>query len=480
MQASASPDLQRLLDRQRVAFSREPYPDLAARKDKLRRLRAALRRDQDRLAEAMSLDFGGRSALESKIADVLGPVLEINHALRHLRAWMRPQRRETELLFFSNRAWIEYQPKGVVGIIAPWNFPGYLALGPLIASLAAGNRAMIKMSEFAPRTAEALRALLGECFAEDEVAVVSGDAEVGKAFAALPFDHLIFTGSTEVGRAVMRAAAENLVPLTLELGGKSPAIVSRSADLAVAARKVAHGRLFNAGQVCVAPDYALVPRERVAEFAAAVLKSFSAMVPEPAGNSHYTSIVTPRHVDRLQQLLADARSQGATVLASADSQTGSRRIPLHVLTGVTDAMRVAREEIFGPILPVLPYDRMDDAIAYVAARPRPLALYYFGSDGKETDAISRRTHAGGITINDWGWHVFQHDLPFGGVGASGMGTYHGKEGFHALSHAKAMFATHRFFPVHLFYPPYGRLVQRLALRVFLGDGARPRGRSRPG
>ena len=470
MQASASPDLQRLLARQRAAFSREPYPGLAARKEKLRRLRAALRRDQDLLSEAMSLDFGGRPALESKMADILGPVLEINHALRHLRAWMKPQRRETELLFFSNRAWIEYQPKGIVGIIAPWNFPGYLALGPLIAALAAGNRAMIKMSEFAPRTAEALRVLLGECFAEDEVAVVSGGAEVGQAFAALPFDHLIFTGSTEVGRAVMRAAAENLVPLTLELGGKSPAIVSRSANLRVAARKVAHGRLFNAGQVCVAPDYALVPREHMEEFAAAVVQSFSAMVPEPAGDAHYTSIVTPRHVARLQELLADARALGAKVLASAEPDPGSRRIPLHVLTGVTDAMRVAREEIFGPILPVLPYDRIEDAIQYVGSRPRPLALYYFGRDAEEASAISRRTHAGGITMNDWGWHVFQHDLPFGGIGASGMGTYHGREGFHALSHGKAMFAAHRLFPVHFFYPPYGRFVQRLALRLFLGDG----------
>jgi coniferyl-aldehyde dehydrogenase len=474
MQASASPDLQRLLERQRVAFSREPYPGLAARKDKLRRLRTALRRDQDRLAEAMSLDFGGRSALESKMADVLGPVLEINHALRHLRAWMKPQRRATELLFFSNRAWIEYQPKGVVGIIAPWNFPGYLALGPLIAALAAGNRAMIKMSEFAPNTTSAIRVLLAGCFAEDEVAVVGGDAEIGKAFAALPFDHLVFTGSTEVGRAVMRAAADNLVPVTLELGGKSPAIVSRSADLRAAARKVAHGRLFNAGQVCVAPDYALVPREKLQEFSEAVVSAFQAMVPEPAEDPHYTSVITPRHVARLHELLADARALGATVAASAEPDPGSRRLPLHVVTGVTDAMRIAQEEIFGPILPVLPYERIDDAIAYVAARPRPLALYYFGSDAEESDAISRRTHAGGITINDWGWHVFQHDLPFGGVGASGMGTYHGREGFHALSHCKSVFAAHRFFPVHLFYPPYGRFVQRLALRVFLGNGARPR------
>jgi coniferyl-aldehyde dehydrogenase len=462
--------LQELLERQRAAFTREPYPSCAARMDKLRRLRAALRHRQDRLCDAMSLDFGGRSRLESKMADVLGPVLEINHALRHLRGWMKPRRRQTELLFFSNRAWIEYQPKGVVGIIAPWNFPGYLALGPLIAALAAGNRAMIKMSEYAPHATAAVRDLLAECFAEDEVAVVGGDVEVGKAFAALPFDHLVFTGSTEVGRAVMRAAAENLVPVTLELGGKSPAVISRSADLRSAARKVAHGRLFNAGQVCVAPDYALVPRERLQEFAAAVCDAFQAMAPDPAEAADYTSIVTPRHAARLHELLADARALGATITACGSAAVASRRLPLHVVTGVSDAMRIAREEIFGPILPLLPYDGINDAIAYVVARPRPLALYYFGSDDAEATALGRRTHAGGVTLNDWGWHVFQHDLPFGGIGASGMGTYHGHEGFLQLSHGKSVFATHRLFPVHFFYPPYGRLVQRLALRLFLGSG----------
>jgi coniferyl-aldehyde dehydrogenase len=463
--------LRGLLERQRDAFAREPYPTRAARTDKLRRLRAALRRRQDDLCDAMTLDFGGRSRLESKMADVLGPVLEINHALRHLRTWMKSRRRQTELLFFSNRAWVEYQPKGVVGIIAPWNFPGYLALGPLIAALAAGNRAMIKMSEFAPHAEIAIRALLAGCFEEDEVAVVGGDAEVGKAFAALPFDHLVFTGSTEVGRAVMRAAADNLVPVTLELGGKSPAIVSRSADLRVAARKLAHGRLFNAGQVCVSPDYALVPREHLQPFAGAVVDAFRAMTPEPEDNPHYTSIISPRHVARLHELLADARALGATVTACAEPVPGSRRLPLHVVTGVTGDMRVAREEIFGPILPLLPYDRIEDAIQYVAARPRPLALYYFGANRAESAEISRRTHAGGITLNDWGWHVFQHDLPFGGIGASGMGTYHGREGFLALSHCKSVFATHRFFPVHLFYPPYGRFVQRLALKLLLGEGA---------
>ena len=455
------------LARQRAAFERHPYPPLAERQDRLRALRSALRRRQEALCDAMSEDFGGRSRTESKLSDLLGPVLEIGHALRHLRKWMKPQRRRTELLFLGNRAWVEYQPKGVVGIIAPWNFPLYLSLGPLVAALAAGNRAMIKMSELVPRTTEALRAVLAECFGEDEVAVFGGDVEAGKTFAALPFDHLIFTGSTEVGRSVMRAAAEHLVPLTLELGGKSPAIVSRSADLAEAARKIAHGKVFNCGQVCVSPDYALVPRESEAAFAAATRDAFARLVP-PA-SADYTNVISARHAARLEALLDDARRLGATVTpCGAAPREGSRRMPLHVVTGVTDAMRLAREEIFGPILPVRGYARFEDALGHFAGRPRPLALYYFGRDPDEARSLARRTHSGGITLNDWCWHVFQHDLPFGGIGASGMGSYHGREGFLALSHGKAVFSERRGFPIHLFYPPYGGALQRLALRWFLG------------
>ena len=456
-----------LLEAQRAAFLRKPYPSAGERKLKLRALRRALRARQHRLAEAMAQDFGGRSRNESRLADVLGPVLEINHALRSLPRWMRPARRSTELLFFSNRVWVEYQPKGVVGIISPWNFPGFLTLGPLVAALAAGNRAMIKMSELVPATTEAMKGLLAECFEADEVAVMGGDAVVGKAFAALPFDHLVFTGSTEVGRAVMRAAAENLVPVTLELGGKSPAIVSRSADLAAAALRIVHGKVFNTGQVCVSPDYALVPRELEGAFVAAARAAFARLAPRPSIDPDYTSIVSDRHAERLQGLLDDARARGATVLACSEAAQ-PRRMPLHIVTGVTDAMRIAHEEIFGPILPLRPYERIEDAIDHVAARPRPLALYWFGTDRHEADAVRRHTHSGGVTLNDWCWHVFQHDLPFGGIGASGTGSYHGEEGFRALSHAKAVFRERRFFPIQLFHPPYGGLAQRLAMRLFLG------------
>jgi len=459
--------LQAIHARQRTAFAAHPYPSAEERRARLKALRAALRAHQDRLADAMSDDFGGRSNFESKMADVLGPVLEINHALGHLGRWMRSRRRHTELLFATNRAYVMYQPKGIVGIIAPWNFPVYLALGPLVAALAAGNRAMIKMSEYTPHTTAAVRALLAGCFAEDEVAVVGGAVAAAQAFAALPFDHLVFTGSPAVAPHVMRAAAANLTPVTLELGGKSPAIVAPGADLDAAARAIAHGKTFNCGQICVSPDYALVPSAQVEAFAAAVAAAFRAFVPQVRGNADYTSVINDRQHARLLDLLADARSRGGTVTAAGDVGP-DRRLPLHVVTGVRDEMRVAREEIFGPILPVIGYETLADAVRYVAARPRPLALYPFGFDSASLASVLGATHSGGVTVNDWGWHVFNHDLPFGGSGTSGMGSYHGEEGFRELSHAKAVFRRHRYFPVGLFYPPYGNWVQRLALWFYLG------------
>ncbi|MDR5749651.1 MULTISPECIES: coniferyl aldehyde dehydrogenase [unclassified Caballeronia] len=457
--------LSSLLGRQRAAFVARPYPTLTERRGVLRRLRAAIREHAGRLAAAAQCDFSERAHAETMMVDVLPSVLHINHLLGGLRRWMKPSRRHTEWLFLTNRAAVMYQPKGVVGIVVPWNFPVYLALGPLATALAAGNRCMVKTSEFAPHTSHALRAMLADVFEEDEVAVVEGDAAVARAFCALPFDHIVFTGSPEVGRHVMRAAADNLTPVTLGLGGKSPAVVSKSADLAVAARRIAHGKTVNAGQICVAPDYALVPEGEEEAFARRVMEAAARM--HPAGSEDYAAVIHERAYERQQALIDDARAHGASVFV-CPMPSGGRRMPLHVVLDVTPAMRIAREEIFGPILPVFTYRTFEAAIAQIQAGTRPLALYYFGHDKAESDALLKRTHAGGVTLNDWGWHVLNHDMPFGGIGGSGMGNYHGEEGFRELSHGKSVFAEHRWFPIELFHPPYGSFVQRLALRMFLG------------
>ena len=459
-------------ERQREAALRKPYPSLDERRDRLKRLRAALKGHQDAICAAIFADFEGRSPFESRLVEVLGPILEIDHALGHLRRWLKPKRRATELLFFGNSARVTYQPKGVVGIIAPWNFPVYTAVGPLVTAIAAGNRAMIKMSEFCPRTTEALAATLAEVFAEDEVAVFSGETEESRFFSELPFHHIVFTGSPAVGKHVMRAASGNLTPVTLELGGKSPTLIGPDASIESAARVVAHGKAFNGGQICVAPDYCLVPRAKVEPFAAAVVTAFRTLYPDVTGNREYTGIITERHATRIEQLVDDARKRGATVFTSGE-RGNDRRLPLHVMTGVTGEMLVTREELFGPILPVVPYDTLDDAIAYIRARERPLALYPIGLGQRDLAYVLERTHSGGVCVGDWGWQVFNHDLPFGGVGNSGMGTYHGEEGFRELSHTRAVFTRKSWFPAHLFYPPYGSFVQRLVMRVFLGHKEAP-------
>lgn len=463
----------RIFAAQRAAFQADPYPAAEARRASLRSLKKQISRYQDLLAEAMSKDFGFRAPAESKMLDLLGSTLEANHAIAHVKRWMKPSGRSTELLFMSNSLQVTYQPKGVVGVIVPWNFPIYLAVGPLIAAIAAGNRVMIKMPEITPATNSVLKGLLGEIFREDEVAVVGEELSDPGVFTALPFNHMVFTGSPGVGKIVMRTAAANLTPVTLELGGKSPALVTRNYPIADAAKRITHGKATNCGQICVSPDYALVPRESVDQFVAGVKASFGRLFGgKVSGNHDYTSVVNDRHHARIGELLADARAKGASVIACTDYDPvrDGRMMPLHVVTKCTADMRIMTEELFGPILPVVPYDTMDDAIRFINAGERPLALYCFGHNAAERQDLLRRTHSGGVTINDWGWHVINHDAPFGGVGNSGMGTYHGAEGFRELSHAKTVFKRHRFFPIDLFYPPYGNFVQRLALKFFLGTG----------
>ena len=462
--------LARVFAAQRAAFDADPYPSAARRRASIKALKRQISRYQDVLAEAMSRDFGFRAPTESKMLDLLGSTLEANHAIAHLKRWMKPSRRATELLFLSNSLSVTYQPKGVVGIIVPWNFPVYLAVGPLIAALAAGNRVMIKMSEITPATNAELTRMLGEVFQENEVAVAGEELADPNVFTALPFNHIIFTGSPGIGKIVMRTASESLTPVTLELGGKSPAVVMRDYPLADAAKRIVHGKTANCGQICVSPDYALVPREQVNDFVAEVKSNSLKMRGSDFGGNDHTWIVNDRHCVRVNGLLSDAREKGATVIPCADYDVGrnARRMPLHVITNCTAEMRIMNEELFGPIFPVVPYDTLEDAIRFINAGERPLAMYCFSHDAGERQTLLRRTHSGGVTINDWGWHAINHDAPFGGVGHSGMGTYHGVEGFRELSHAKTVFKRHRFFPVGLFYPPYGNLAQRLSLKLFLG------------
>lgn len=459
--------MRRVFALQKAAFAADPYPTATQRKERLRKLKTQISRYQDVLAQAMSDDFGYRSPSESKMFDLLSSTLEINHLISHVGRWMKPSRRSTELLFKTNSLKVTYQPKGVVGVIVPWNFPIYLAIGPLAAALAAGNRVMIKMAEASARTCETLHRMISEVFDEDEVAVFGSLKGAANEFTSLPFNHIVFTGSPSVGRIVMETAAKNLVPVTLELGGKSPAVVSRNFPIDEAARRIVHGKGSNCGQICVAPDHAVVPRERVDAFVEAAVANFRTLFPK----ADYTSVVNDRQFARLQAMLDDAAAKGAKIIPCApyDPDRDGRRLPLHVVVNCTPDMVLMQEEIFGPVLPVMPYDTLDDVVSMITGGPRPLALYCFSRDEGERRELLRRTHSGGVTINDWGWHVVNHDAPFGGVGNSGMGTYHGPEGFRELSHAKTVFRRHRLFPIDLFYPPYGTLVQRLVLRFFLGE-----------
>lgn len=450
-----------ILEQQRAAFDRERLPSLAQRRDRLERLRRMTATHAQDLAEAMSRDFGHRSRHESLLADLFTVESGARHAIRHLKRWMAVRRAPTALHFLPASNRLMPQPLGVVGIVAPWNYPYYLAMAPALAALAAGNRVMIKPSELTPATSELMARLVAEHFAPDEMTVVTGDSEVGKAFTHLPFDHLFFTGSTPVGRMVAQAAAQRLTPVTLELGGKSPAIVDRSADLALAAERIAFGKLLNAGQTCVAPDYVLAPKELVQPLADAIVAAVRRFYPRIDGNPDYTAIVSPRHHARLRGLLDDARARGATLRPTHDEAPADRRLVPTLLLGTTPDMTVMREEIFGPLLPIVPYGHVSEAIAQVNAGDRPLALYWFGEDRAAREDVLARTVAGGVTVNDCIWHLGQEEQPFGGVGASGMGAYHGVWGFNTFSKLKPVFLQTRFAGTRLFHPPYGRTFDRL-------------------
>jgi acyl-CoA reductase-like NAD-dependent aldehyde dehydrogenase len=455
--------LMQAFEMQRRAFAAEPNPSIAARHDRLDRLRRMLRDNETAVRDAISADFGIRAHQETLMFEQFTSIEGIAYARRWLRRWMRPERRSVAWWSLPGRARLLRQPLGVAGIIVPWNYPLYLAVSPLTAALAAGNRVMLKMSEHTPRFGELFESLIARAFASDEVVAVNGDAGVARDFAALPFDHLLFTGSTHIGREVMKAASANLTPVTLELGGKSPAIVADGFDVAEAARRIMFGKLVNAGQTCVAPDYALVPEADIARFVDACRAATCEFYPTLATNPQYTSIINDRQYRRLAAAVEDARVNGATVHALQDdpSDAERRRLAPVAVTGVRDDMQLMQEEIFGPVLPIVGYGSIDDAIAYVNARPRPLALYYFGGHGAALDRVLTRTVSGGVTVNNTAFHVLQEDLPFGGVGPSGMGHYHGKAGFDTFSKLKPVFYDGRFSGSRFLMPPYGRTFRAL-------------------
>ena len=435
------------LARMKAAHRSQGTPTCTQRLASLDRLERALLERKDALASAIARDFGNRSKYETLAAEIFVVLSEIRHARSHVREWMRPQPRDVGIAFIPATAEVVLQPLGVVGIISPWNYPVQLALAPLVGVLAAGNRAMIKPSELVPETAEVLAALVADAFPPDQVTVVRGGADVGEAFSRLPFDHLVFTGSTRVGKVVMRAAAENLVPVTLELGGKSPVIVGGGISARAAAEKIMTGKCFNAGQTCVAPDYALVARAELGPFVAACEAAVAAMYPTLAANPDYTSIINDRHYARLRGYLDEAKERGAKVLeinpAKETLDSSTRKFPPTLIVDPPEDLAVMQEEIFGPILPIKTYGTLNEAIDYVNDRPRPLALYYLGYDEDESEQVVTRTIAGGMCINETVLHVGVADLPFGGVGPSGMGHYHGVEGFETFSKKKPIFRQSR-------------------------------------
>jgi len=460
-------DVTQILEKQRAAFLLDPYPSEKLRKQQLVALKNALLKHQDKLIKAISADFGHRSEDESKLADIMPIVMSINHAIKHLREWMKPEKRKVSMLFQPATNRVMFQPLGVIGIMSPWNFPVLLSLGPLVAAIAAGNRTIIKPSEFTPYTNRLLGEIIQDAFSEDEVAIVDGDAELAATFSELPFDHLLFTGSTEIGKLVMTSAAKNLTPVTLELGGKSPAIIAPDVSAEFAASRMLYGKCLNSGQTCVAPDYVLCPEAMVDELVNSLKQQFDQLYPT-LDKGDYSSIVNDKQHSRIEHLLNDATQKGAKIISLGNnSKQLPRTMALKLLLGCNEKMSIMQQEIFGPLLPILTYQNIDQAIALVNSKPRPLALYIFTNNKKLENRILNQTHAGGVCVNDTINHVAQEDLPFGGIGASGMGKYHAIEGFKTFSAAKSVLRRGRFYSASAAFPPYGKLIHKLIYRVFL-------------
>ncbi|MCJ8161224.1 coniferyl aldehyde dehydrogenase [Acinetobacter sp. A7.4] len=441
MKQQTSEDLSTILNSLKRAHLKHGPASAALRRDRLLRAVQLLSENHLALSAAINQDFGHRSAYQTLLADVLSSIGALKFAAEHVEQWMQPE--VVAAPAEGMQTWIQQQPLGVVGIISPWNFPLNLAFGPLAGIFAAGNTAMLKPSELTPHTSELLAELVARYFKPHELVVVLGDAEVGQAFSALPFDHLVFTGSSAVGKHIMRTAAENLVPVTLELGGKSPVVIAESADVQQAAQRIMTVKTFNAGQICVSPDYLFLSDAQEKAFVAAAQQFISESFPSVQHNNDYTSIVSPRHFERLVALLSDAQSKGAKIISLApegepDIDAVTRKIAPHLILNVTDEMLIMQEEIFGPLLPVKTYQLFEETINYINAHPRPLAAYYFGQDQAQQQHFAIHTTSGALVINDVMTHASIDTLPFGGVGASGIGAYHGVHGFRRFTHAKAV------------------------------------------
>ena len=462
-------ELSNILTGQKQAYRSAPNPSAKERTAQLSALKSAMLSFQYDLVNALNEDYGQRPAQDSLIADIMPCIVNINYTIKRLNKWMKPQRRHAGLLLAPAKVEVHYQPLGVVGIMVPWNFPVMLSIGPLITALAAGNRAMIKLSEFTPNTNQVIKKMLSTIFEQDTVACIEGEADVAAEFSALPFDHLIFTGSTTVGRHVMRAAADNLTPVTLELGGKSPVIIAPDMPIDTAVERLIFGKCLNAGQICVAPDYILCPKDKVEEFIKSYQKQFQAMYGDKLQSADYAHVINSNQHNRLLSWLDDAVSKGAKVVPANGQkiERSSRELATQLVTETTDDMLIMQQEIFGPILPIISYENISETIDYVNQRARPLALYIMSFDTETQQQLLSQTHSGGVCINETIFHVAADDAPFGGIGDSGMGQYHGKEGFLTFSKAKTVLSRGKLNIGKLVHPPYGGLIQRLMLKFFL-------------
>ena len=457
-------NLEALVALQRSKFRAEGEVTYSTRIDRLKRLKALILENKTEFAKTTKREFGGARSYEfSLFSEFASKVEAIDYSMKHLKEWMKPEKRKTNkpMNFLGGKSEVRHFPKGVVGIISPWNLPFGLTVAPLTSALAAGNRALLKPSEFVPETAALFAEVVPKYFSEDEVAVVTGGADISQRFAELPFDHLLFTGSTKVGAKVMQSASKHLVPVTLELGGKSPVIIGRSAKLDLAGTRLAFGKLLNGGQLCLSPDYVVVPEELEEQLIARVVKETQSMYPNITENEDYAGIINERHFARLQNYIDDAVAKGAklTIVGAEKTRTsdGNRRMPLHILQNVNEDMLVMHEEIFGPVLPVMTYSDVSEVPDMIEPRRNPLAMYYFGKDNREQEYLLSHVQSGGVCINDITLHYVQEDLPFGGVGASGMGAYHGPEGFRSLSHSRAIYSQTMIdvLPIVGARPPFG-------------------------